>query len=338
MNSSTGSFGKFPKAIADSGILANLRRSESLTLLVLVAHTNRRTLESYPSVETIMKLTGLSERTVQRATRGLADKKVITIVQGGGQGNTNKYRLTENPVVLGDTVPNPKPRHLRDTVSKPESRHLDDTVSPVKGVILDPKPRHLGVTRTEEQNKSCALARRRNKSKTKNESNHQALIAHFTDRWSELVGGGGKYPFAKGRDGKAVKTILDAANGDLDRAKAIVDRFLADDDDAFLAKNGRGRSLGLLVSGACLTRYLADTAAPQPQVRSDESIPQDHPLIQDAREKWPDDVAKHPQEWWALATAAEAGDIQGNAVITSDAKSGEEFRAEYNRELARVAN
>ncbi len=55
-------------------------------------------------------------------------------------------------------------------------------------------------------------------------------------------------------------------------------------------------------------------------------------------QKWPDDVAAHLEEWLALAMAVESGDIQGNAVITSDAKSGEQFRGEHNQELARVAN
>ncbi len=126
--------------------------------------------------------------------------------------------------------------------------------------------------------------------------------------------------------------------GDLERAKAIVDLYLAD-DDPWLIENGAGRGLALLASRARLTKYLAATASHESRGRTDESRPtHEHPLIEDAREKWPDDVAGHPEEWRALAMAVESGRISGNAVIVSDAKTGEQFRAEHSQEPARVAN
>ena len=64
----------------------------------------------------------------------------------------------------------------------------------------------------------------------------------------------------------------------------------------------------------------------------------EHPFVADARAKWSADVAAHSDEWRALAMAVEAGQIPGNAVVVSNAETGEQFRVEHNQEQARVAN
>lgn len=57
---------------------------------------------------------------------------------------------------------------------------------------------------------------------------HKQFIEGFVDRWENAHGT--KYPFAGGKDARAVKEILAAVNNDLEKALRIVDAYLLDDE------------------------------------------------------------------------------------------------------------
>lgn len=72
---------------------------------------------------------------------------------------------------------------------------------------------------------------------------HHEFIRHFCDRWQEKYGD--TYAFLAGKDGRHVQWILHVLVGNLEKAKEIVDRYLAD-EDPFIAD--KKHPLGLLVS------------------------------------------------------------------------------------------
>ena len=84
-----------------------------------------------------------------------------------------------------------------------------------------------------------------------------------------------------------------------------------------------------MASTARLGKYLAATAENSQATGNDPAKSDEHPIITQARKKWPADLADHPKDWHRLACAAEEGVIGIMAVTQSDATSGEAFRQEH---------
>lgn len=285
-----------------------------------------------PGVRAIAKGIGCWPSTAQEAIDQIEEAGLL-VIKRRGNGRSNLYFLPDRERTDSGNGSAPKIGTL------PKCQAHRNSVPGVPEIGTEAHRNSVPKkTKTKKKTTTSRASASTDSKSAENKSDHQSLIDHFTEQWSKLIGGGGKYPFAKGRDGKAAKTILEAVTGDLDRAKAIVDRYLTD-DDPWLLENGKGRGLALLASRTRLREYLAATAIHKPQRRAaEDSASAEHPFIADAREKWPDDVAAHPEEWRALAMAVEDGHIPGNAVIVSDGETGEQFRTEHNQELARVAN
>lgn len=153
------------------------------------------------------------------------------------------------------------------------------------------------------------------------------------DRWNAVIGGGASYGFSGARDGKAVKTILAAVGDNIHRAKAIVDRYLTD-SDPWLVEHGAGRGLSLLASGARLEKYIAVTADRSYVNDNGRAAAVEHPVVAEARRRWPEDVAKHADDWKTVAEAVESGRLSVQAVKKSRSKTGAEFRAGLKPEAA----
>ncbi len=90
-----------------------------------------------------------------------------------------------------------------------------------------------------------------------------------------------KYHFSGAKDATAAKRIL--ADVDLERAKRIVDAYL-DSDDGWLTE--RGKTLGILASGAQLPKFIASTAGAE----STEPLASEPPVFISFRERFRADV------------------------------------------------
>ena len=76
------------------------------------------------------------------------------------------------------------------------------------------------------------------------------LVAYFCEKWRERYDR--PYPF-RAVDGKKMKELIAAVGGSVEDAKAVIDRYLAD-DDLFM----HGHSLTLLTGASFLPRYLTE--------------------------------------------------------------------------------
>jgi hypothetical protein len=76
------------------------------------------------------------------------------------------------------------------------------------------------------------------------------LIEYFTAQWREKFGDA--YAFQRGKDGAAIKRILEACGGDCQKAKGFVDAYLADTNPWLATK---GHTVSVLASE--INGYLA---------------------------------------------------------------------------------
>ena len=94
----------WPYHVAQETILR--RPSEAVILHTLAGFTDYRSAECRPSIRTLMKRTGFDRRTVQRAIRGLIDKKVIEVYDRhaeSGARRSNRYALLpKNPLMTDE--------------------------------------------------------------------------------------------------------------------------------------------------------------------------------------------------------------------------------------------
>lgn len=133
-------FGRLPYDIVCSGILASLGESELRAYIVICTHANKQ-WKSSPKVETIAKLSGISNRQIYRVIKQLKDRGLIEIKSGGGHGITNTYTIETNPDTLNVTV-NPdtlnvrvdseetcqnRPRTLTETAMNPDTQDVIGT-------------------------------------------------------------------------------------------------------------------------------------------------------------------------------------------------------------------
>lgn len=86
--------GPIPLAMIRAGIVAQMDAQMRGVYIVLAAHADGYTGEAYPSVETIGRLLGRGERTVQQAVSALARLGVIVADRTGGRGRSTRYVLT----------------------------------------------------------------------------------------------------------------------------------------------------------------------------------------------------------------------------------------------------
>lgn len=141
----------------------DLTSSQRLVLLILANRCNSETGQCNPGVGKLARDTGLGERTVQQAIRGLEAKEILfTEHSDGGRNKTNFYSL--NPAAVapfntnkprnGRTVSEHKPRRKRQetpqkTAINPAAAAPESYIEPVKNqksVLHTP-------TRSEEENR-----------------------------------------------------------------------------------------------------------------------------------------------------------------------------------------
>lgn len=286
-------------------------------------------------IRRIMARLAASNTTVVRAVKRLEAAGLLT-VERGRSGQRTVYRLPDKAVTES---------HRSDQGEAVTERHRSMALRENKAVTKSYRERCQKVTASGDKKSprpdqtllpdlarstapSGAGGKRAGKATGppgKATGPHQALVEHFTSRWSEH-NGGGKYPFDRARDPAAAKRILDHTNGDLDRARRIVNAYL-EDDDSWLAEHAKGRPLSLLASNARLGKYLAATAGGSNSEAVQDHGPEEHPVLTDGRARgWGDDVDAHPAEWMDIARRIEAGELNTFVVKRSQAKSGAEFR------------
>lgn len=82
---------------------SNLKPTDKFVLIAYADHASHDGTNVFPSIETIVKKTGFSERTVQGATRKLEEIGWL-ISDGKGKNGTNRWRI---PVDIGGAAPAP---------------------------------------------------------------------------------------------------------------------------------------------------------------------------------------------------------------------------------------
>jgi hypothetical protein len=255
-----------------------------------------------------MKL-GTSQRSIIRATAALETASLIDCVRGQS-GQCNGYR-----VIKSDDETTPLSEQGGDAKRCRNVTRSDDETTP-EAVS---KRHHNNIYKSmnesaARQPKPSKPTRKAKRPKTK--SDHQSLIDHFTECWSRLIGGGSRYPFSKTKDPTAAKRILKAAEGDVARAKAIVNEYMTV-NDTWLSE--RGRTLALLASSSQLPRFVAKVAkVSQSQDVESHGQPSEHPSILDARSKgWGAHVDANPDLWNRIIGAIETGRFPRAAILVS---------------------
>jgi hypothetical protein len=81
-------------ALADSGLLAEMSGSDLKGYVGLKRFANFTTQRCYPSIETLVSVTGLSRGGLFNVIKRLINFGLITRESGGGRGNANEYTLT----------------------------------------------------------------------------------------------------------------------------------------------------------------------------------------------------------------------------------------------------
>jgi len=114
--------------------------TDRLVLLAIADCANDAGAEAYPSMATLVKKTGLHERSVQRSVKHLVDIGELSIQPHAGPRGCNRYRIRMTPGSVpppNDNTPGtPPPRHR--VVLPPAHRHpYPGTVPP-----LPPAHRH----------------------------------------------------------------------------------------------------------------------------------------------------------------------------------------------------
>ncbi|TVQ75687.1 MAG: helix-turn-helix domain-containing protein [Phycisphaeraceae bacterium] len=85
-------WGRFPKALVESGVWGALTGSARAVLGVLIAHANARG-ECWPSRSTIARGAGVNIGTVRRAIRELCERGAIVVLRVGGHGRSTLYAI-----------------------------------------------------------------------------------------------------------------------------------------------------------------------------------------------------------------------------------------------------
>src|SRR5207253_2852957 len=74
--------------------------SDAQVYIVLMSYADEKTGHAWPKVETLARLTGLHERTVQRSLRRLVDARLIKMeLPKPGHPRSNVYSIVDHPGV-----------------------------------------------------------------------------------------------------------------------------------------------------------------------------------------------------------------------------------------------
>lgn len=310
---STARFFKLP---ADVLVRRDVSSSGKLVYAVILDHARGNSGRAWPGVRRIGTVAGLHVETVVAAIRALEHAGLLTADRGPrGKGTT--YTVGQG---------------VRKTRTLSQGEALGKSEHSTRGKVFGKPERGVRKTRTEALGESEPNRQRYEQSaapsapstKTTPGALHAELVAYWTREWSQTVGGGGKCPFHGTRDGRAIKTLLEAVAGDADRARRIIDYYLRDGDE-WLRENGADRPLGLLCSSKRLAKYLSQTARPAERADAKPLPHDEHPLIAEARHRWPGDVEERLPEWLALARAG----VDYQLVYRAGFDSGAAFRAHF---------
>ncbi len=233
MASGSSPFAKIPLNVAAR---TDIGASTKLVHTMVVDESRGRP-EWAVGLRRLRRLTGCSINTIRKALAEL-ELTGLLVVSRSGSGQRNRYSLSKESVSVSDTVPKPRAyQFLTRGVSESDTEAHQNLIHDQTQTVFQTTP-------STGRGVKCTQS-----------TDHQRLIRYFGEEWARLVGGGAAYQFAGPKDGKAARRILEAA-GSLDRAKRMVDLYLAD-SDAWLTEHGTGRGLALLASNARLTKYLA---------------------------------------------------------------------------------
>ncbi len=329
MTGRVGPFLKIPLLVLSR---RDLTSAAKLVYAVVVDRMGSKKV-AWPGIRRIARDLGVSENAVLRATAKLEAVGLLAVVRSSS-GKVNTYRLPET-VAETAAVKGSKalPKRLRKRCrngygSKTES--AAETEVGVAETATEALPKRLH-NQTDPITRPTTARKARTSRAQKPDSAHQDFITYFVEAWGNLIGGGVPYRFNGAKDGAAVKRILEAVRGDLDRAKRLADAYLAD-GDAWLTEKAPERPLVILASDARLRKYIAATATAPSSANA--APDRDHPVIEDARRRWPEDVQTHLAEYEAVARIVERGDVAARVVKDSKAASGPEFRQSVQRGAA----
>ena len=115
--------------------------TEKLILIVLANRANNAA-ECWPSMQSVVEDTGLSERSIQAAIRSMRGKGLVTVEAGGGRNRTNLYRLhiRETPQ---DTHETPQMPHPHADSQTPQNLHETPQILYETPQVVRETPQHL---------------------------------------------------------------------------------------------------------------------------------------------------------------------------------------------------
>jgi hypothetical protein len=205
--------------------------ADRLLLIAIASFANSANGKCFPSIETLAALLRVDVRSVQRGIARLKGMGDLEVLDGGGRGRANNYRLTLNPdagaTLFGIKTPESTPGFTRQ---KPRRERQQTPAS------TSPNP-DVGVTPTEENQERTEKSALRRTRDTLPRVTHQpvpvdAIINMFHKHMTEL-------PRVKVLDSKKRQTLIAAfwtfalkrsCNGhEPERENALnwIDRFFA---------------------------------------------------------------------------------------------------------------
>ncbi len=312
---------------------------------------------------------GVHHGTIVKALRDLESAGLIEIETGGGR-RSNRYRVNPPPAsdretraqtstesgslcagnpTTSDRETRTQDQALRSGIAPPSVRETRAPACGKPAQNLSQQPIPLNKTaragsKAKTQNGADGqqplidVGASKPKSKRngtsgngKASSAHRQLVVHFCDAWQAKFGA--KYPFARGKDAARVTAILGAVDQDVDRAKRIVDAYLAD-PDSWLSE--QGHSLAVMASSARLPKYVASTVSHDGNGHAEAF---EHSVIRLAQERFPDDLESQRPDYMRIAEM-----IDGEHLAVADFKrhlsnsqTGPEFRAAILDDVREVA-
>jgi hypothetical protein len=227
-------------AFIEGGHLGRIKTLGALKVYAALRyHRNKTTNLAFPSTDTVAERTGLNRGNVSRGLRELLLLGLIEQSDGRHGRKTSRSWTFPNrcacatigssplvaPAQRMEARPVAPAQQVETRIVAPahSNRCAGAQVLYSEGIEL-----HSPAARVGGRGKKAAGGAHPT-------SDHQALIEHHAKGWLDRRGE--KYFFQKGKDGAAVKAILGACGGNLDKAKRVVTTYL-DDRDPFIWKNG----------------------------------------------------------------------------------------------------
>lgn len=109
----------------------DLPQDEKLVALAYADHADHDGTNIFPAISSIAQKTGYSERSVQRITRKLVERRLL-LSDGEGPKGTRKWRMVVPPPVAGDNMAPPRFSEQRgDNLAPPPASDVTGGVTPV---------------------------------------------------------------------------------------------------------------------------------------------------------------------------------------------------------------